>query len=71
MTDLGHTLQWSDEAAVFNLDVRKVSLSVTSVQSDLGITFHRQLSFNLLQQLPEKKKKKAVLIMHSRGKKII
>lgn len=48
-TDLGKALQRGNETAVFNLDVRKVSHSVTSVQSNLGIILHLQLGFHLLK----------------------
>lgn len=48
-TDLGRSLQRGDQAAVWNLDVRKVSTAVTSVQDDLGLVLHFQLTLDLLQ----------------------
>lgn len=48
-TDLGHSLQRGDQAAVRNLDVRKVSTAVTSVQDDLSLVLHFQLTLDLLQ----------------------
>lgn len=35
--DLGHSLQGGDQTAVLDLDVRKVAVTVTSVQNNLGI----------------------------------
>lgn len=55
-TDLGKALQRGNEAAVFNLDVRKVSYSVTSVQSNLSIILHLQLGFHLLKCINHIKK---------------
>lgn len=48
-TDLGKGLQRGNEAAVFDLDVGKVSHAVTSVQSNLGIMLYLQLSLYLLK----------------------
>lgn len=50
-TDLGKALQRGNETVVFNLDVRKVSYSVTSVQGNLSIIFHLQLRFHLLKHI--------------------
>lgn len=35
--DLGHSLQGGDETAVLDLDVRKVTVTIASVQNNLGI----------------------------------
>lgn len=47
--DLGKALQRGNETAVFDLDVRKVSHSVTPVQGNLGIMLYLQLSLYLLK----------------------
>lgn len=46
--DLGHGLQGGDQAAVLDLDVWQVSMTVTSVQNNLRISLHFQFTLDLL-----------------------
>jgi len=64
-TDLGKALQRGNETAVFNLDVRKVSYSVTSVQSNLGIILQLQLRFHLLKCIAHVRKIMIILLRKS------